>query len=86
MGEAVGSWEDFAALLDENDPDGLVKELELWPCSEKKSSNWTEGTHLQFGITSILCEGAGAIYTKEENIASGAVLMKSIAEHHAGGK
>jgi len=84
LGSAVGTWMDFAAVLDQNDPRGLVKEMELWPCDEKKGNNWTEGTHLQFGITSVLCEGAGALYTKEENVASGGVLMKSIAEHYAG--
>ena len=84
MGNAVGTWTEFAALLDRNDPDGLVKEMELLPCKETNATQWTEGTHFQFGITSVLCEGAGAIYTKEENVASGAVLMKTIAEHYHG--
>lgn len=48
------------------------------------SVSWTEGPHEQFGITAILCEGAGAFYTKEKNLESGEVLIKSIAEYYQG--
>ena len=54
------------------------------PEKEENATQWAEGTHLQFGITSILCEGAGALYTKQENVDSGVVLMKTIAEHYKG--
>ena len=84
LGDTVGSWTEFAALLDRNDPEGLVKEMELWPLKEANATQWTEGTHFQFGITSVLCEGAGALYTKKENVNSGIVLMKTIAEHYRG--
>ena len=86
LGTQLGTWEDFAATLDRNDPNGLVEIMQLMPCEEDKGSQWTQGTHLQFGITSVLCEGAGAILTKEDNLASGAVLMQSIAEHYSGTK
>ncbi len=84
LGSVLGTWEQFEATLDKNDPDGLVKEMELWPCKESKGNQWAEGTHLQFGITSVLCEGAGAIYTKQENLDSGVVLMKGVAAHYGG--
>jgi zinc carboxypeptidase len=84
LGKAVGSWTKFAALMDQKDPEGLVKEMELWPCKKDKGNQWTEGTHLQFGITSVLCEGAGTLYTKKENVDSGVVLMKTIAAHYKG--
>ncbi len=86
LGETLGSWNEFAALLVQNDPEGLVKEMELWPSSEEKAKQWTEGVHCQFGITSVLCEGAGLLYTKKENVDSGHVLMKTIAEHYKGPK
>ncbi|MBN2311239.1 MAG: hypothetical protein JXR94_19835 [Candidatus Hydrogenedentes bacterium] len=86
MGDAVGSWEELAARIKRNDPNGLFQEMQRWPCKEEKGNQWTEGTHLQFGITSVLCEGAGAIYTKQDNVDSGAILMQCIAEHYAGVK
>ena len=60
----------------------LLKEMERWPLDEKKANQWAEGAHFQFGITSILCEGAGALYTKKENTDSGAVLVKTIGEYY----
>ncbi|MCP4639512.1 MAG: carboxypeptidase family protein, partial [bacterium] len=84
MGDMVGTWTEFAATLAKNDTGGLFKAMEEWPCKEKSATQWTEGTHIQFGVTSVLCEGAGAIYTKEENVASGATLMETIAEHYKG--
>lgn len=86
LGTTVGSWAELAGVLERNDPEGLVKEMELWPCKAQKANQWTEGTHLQFGITSVLCEGGGALYTQKENTDSGVVLIKTITEHYKGVK
>jgi hypothetical protein len=84
LGERFGEWTDLAALLEENDTEDLLKEMDRWPLDEKKANQWAEGAHFQFGITSILCEGAGALYTKKENTDSGAVLVKTISEYYTG--
>jgi hypothetical protein len=84
LGGVLGSWEAMNARLQENDPDDLVKAMEKHPCKKSAGTHWTQGPHLQFGVTAVLCEGAGNIYTKAENIESGAVLMKTIAAHYNG--
>ena len=43
---------------------------------------WTDGPHLQFGISAVLCEGGSHAKTKELNQAGGVVLVKSIAEFY----
>ena len=45
---------------------------------------WTDGPHMQFGISSVLCEGASHAKTKELNQASGVVIAKSLAEYYRG--
>ena len=45
---------------------------------------WTDGPHMQFGISSVLCEGASHAKTKELNQASGIVIAKSLAEYYRG--
>jgi len=50
------------------------------------STTWTGGPHSQFGITAILCEGAGALFTKEENVESGKVIIKAVADYYSGNK
>jgi len=64
----------------------LVKPLALRKEPKYNSTSWSDGPHKQFGITAFLCEGAGNIYTKEENMASGAVLLKSVVEYWKGTK
>ena len=48
------------------------------------STHWNYGPYIQFGISSFLCEGAGSFRSKQKNLASGAVLMKSISEYYKG--
>ena len=45
---------------------------------------WSSGPHAQFGVTAFLCEGAGALYTKKQNVDSGVLLIKSLAEYYKG--
>ena len=51
----------------------------LWPGNAAYRNN---GPHVQFGITTVLCEGTGQFTTKPQNLDSGVVLMKSIAEYY----
>ena len=76
----VGPWTEFRDLIEKNDPKDLVEPLAVR--DPGTPTYWSAGTFLQFGITSVLCEGAGAIDTKEDNIESGKVLMKSICEYY----
>ncbi|HPG68998.1 MAG TPA: M14 family zinc carboxypeptidase [Candidatus Hydrogenedentes bacterium] len=83
MGSALPEWTALREAIEANDPDNLVKPL----TAHYKGGNptyWSNGPHLQFGITSVLCEGGGAICTKSENEASGAALMKGIAQYYEG--
>lgn len=85
MGSVLEPWTEFRDILKQNDPDTLIKPLAVREGMPGYGSvSWTEGPHEQFGITAILCEGAGAFYTKEKNIESGEVLIKSIAEYYQG--
>lgn len=80
MGKKVEDWESLRDIIIANDKDNLIKPLKT---REQSGENtWTGGPHRQFGISAFLCEGAGSLYTKEENIQSGIVLMKSIAEYY----
>jgi hypothetical protein len=45
---------------------------------------WSIGPHHQFGITAFLCEGGGGIYTKKENMQSGATILEALGEYYAG--
>jgi hypothetical protein len=80
----LGPWTDFRDIVEKHDVNDVVRTPEEWPFKESKSNQWTEGTHMQFGITSVLCEGGGALYTREENVESGVVLMRAIAEYYEG--
>lgn len=85
MGGALGPWTDLKEIMKKNDPTKLVKPLK----TAKKPSGttqWNNGPHVQFGITTVLCEGAGSFTTKQENLDSGVVLMKSIAAYYRGAR
>ncbi len=83
IGSTLGPWTEFRDIIKKNDPDSLVKPLAVREGMPGYGAvSWTEGPHEQFGITAILCEGAGAFYTKEINVVSGEVLIKSIAEYY----
>lgn len=83
MGTAVEQWTELRDIIQRNDPKKLIKPLKI---TEKEGSGtyWNNGSHQQFGITTFLCEGAGSFYTKQENLESGVVLMKSIVEFYKG--
>jgi len=85
IGTALGPWTDLRDALERHDGQDLVKPLRV---NTKKPTltYWTHGPHRQFGVTAVLCEGAGAIDTKQENLDSGVVLMKGLAEYYRGTK
>ena len=43
---------------------------------------WCSGTHMQFGVTAFCCEGGGDMYTKDENLHVGKVLMKTLYHYY----
>jgi len=83
MGTQLPPWTELRETIERNDPDNLIKPLAV---AEKPGnpSHWNNGPHVQFGISTVLCEGAGSIITKEENMASGKILMKSLAQYYRG--
>jgi len=83
IGKALGPWEELRDLLQKHDVRKLVKPLRLQP---KPSSPmyWDGGPHRQFGVTSVLVEGTGALLTRQDNLDTGSVLMRSIVEYYGG--
>jgi hypothetical protein len=75
--------EELRKILQKNDPDKFIKPLAVKNKPEDDLTYWDNGAHAQFGITAVLCEGAGDIMTKEENKTSGSIIMKSLAEYYA---
>lgn len=82
FGGALGSWEGLRDAIMRNDPTGLIKPLKTGKGDQ--GSYWTTGPHIQFGVSAVLCEGAGAIYTQHENLASGVALIRGISEFYRG--
>ncbi len=74
------AWMRLRDAIEAADPQDLIKPLAL---SREEGqygpTTWSGGPHRQFGITAVLCEGGGALYTKEENLASGVALIRGIA-------
>lgn len=75
------AWKRFRDVIEKNDTPGLIDSLHL-DQNPDNVTHWTDGPHRQFGITAILCEGSGGIFTKAENLKSGKILMQSIAEFY----
>lgn len=84
MGTTAGPWTELRDILDRNDTQNLIKTLTLDSATDP--SYWTIGPHKQFGITAFLCEGGGSLSSKQSNLTSGAILMKSIVEYYKGTK
>jgi hypothetical protein len=53
---------------------------------EGGTGTWSGGPGQQFGVTNLLCEGGAGLHTKEENIDSGVVLIKALADYYRGTK
>ncbi len=85
--ERLPSWTKWKDILLELDGEKLIKPLALRDSKPGYgATSWEFGPHVQFNITTVLCEGGGAIYTKEENTKSGEILMESIDKYYKGAK
>lgn len=99
--DRLGDWTVLAEIMARHDRDSvlidadglatrqgqggrLVKPLKTQPA--KTSVMWTDGPHMQFGITCVLCEGGSHAKTKELNQAGGHVIVRSLAEYYSGEK
>lgn len=83
MGASVGAWTELRDAIRRNDTRGQFKPLRVLT-SPLSPTHWCSGTHKQFGLSAFCCEGGGDIYSKEETLRTGAVLMKSLAEYYRG--
>jgi hypothetical protein len=85
VGDKVADWTKFRDIIRSNDPDTLIEPLDVRKGEPGYGYvSWSAGPHKQFGVTSVLCEGAGSIYTKSDNLRTGEILMRSIAEYYKG--
>ncbi len=82
----LGPWTRLRDLIEQFDEQDLHKPLGGRTSLGNLSTSWGNAPQRQFGITSFLCEGGGGIFTKEENLASGVVLIKSLAAYYKGSK
>ncbi len=83
FGNSLGSVDDFESILNRLDTGALIIPLKA-RTNEINGTYWSGGPHQQFGISGFLCEGAGAIYTKEENKESGRILARGLSEFYRG--
>ena len=74
--------EGLAAQDEDGNGGQLMKPLAVMEA--KNGVQWTDGPHLQFDISTILCEGGSHAKTKELNMGAGAVIVKSLAEYYVG--
>jgi hypothetical protein len=79
FGTKLGSFEEFKNIVADNDPGGLIKPLAVRKNPIKLTVMWSSGVYAQFGITTVLCEGAGRWTSKQKSLDAGMILMKSIA-------
>ena len=83
FGTTVGPFKKLKQIVAKNDPKGLIKPLAIRKTQSKQDQTWwSYGPHVQFGITTVLCEGSGKWTSKQDSLDAGAILMKSIAEHY----
>ena len=80
----MGTWDDFKVIVDKYDVNDLINTPWTRRVARDKHELWTEGPYLQFGITAILVEGSKDLLAVDQNLESGAVLMKSLSEFYAG--
>ena len=83
FGDLLGPWQDLREVIEQRDPDGLIKPLAIRERAGN-GSHWNNGPHLQFGISTVLCEGAGGWTCKQMSLDAGAILMQGLAEFYRG--
>jgi len=82
VGKQVGPVSEFGKMLDGVDTENLINPLRRKEGGAR--TKWSLGPHKQFGITAFLCEGGGGIHTKEDNMQSGAVIIKALGRYYKG--
>jgi hypothetical protein len=81
------SWERLRDILIKNDPDKLAEPLKLdSKPAISNSTKWHGGPHVQFGISTFLCEGSGDWSRKEDSLNAGVLLIRSLVEFYQGVK
>ncbi len=83
FGTSVGEWTQLKNTLAELDVDQLIKPLALRDPERRPQATWTRGPLTQFGITSILCEGANT-FNQQQNLTSGQTLIHALARFYKG--
>lgn len=81
MGTVVGSWTEFRDLLSANDAQKLFSSLTALT-DTPTPTHWTSGTHVEFGTSAFCVEGGAALYTKDQNLAAGAILMETLHDFY----
>ena len=85
IGEKLGEWTEFRDIIRSHDPDTLIEDLDLREGEPGYGYvSWAAGPHKQFNVSSVLCEGAGSLYTKDDNLQSGKILIRSIEKYYSG--
>jgi hypothetical protein len=86
IGTKTGDWTEWRDILKGMAPPSLMQEMVLRPEPAYGGVSWEYGPHVQFGITGVLCESGGALYTKAENLKSGELLIESLSMFYKGTK
>ncbi len=75
-----GTWRDLRNITLGYDRRGLCKPLREMEVADKVYRSWGHGPFQKYGVTSFGCEGAGTICTKEDNLETGRILIRGLAE------
>lgn len=78
----IGSYTVLRDMMEENDPDDLIKPLAANGQGKMSNPTIDSGFSYQFGVTSVLVEGGGLLDTQDENKESGAIMAKSIMQFY----
>jgi hypothetical protein len=82
IGNEIGPWTDLRDVMVANDPAAWIEPLRIDEANPETSTYWTDGPHLQFGVTTVLVEGSGNIMTQEANMETGRILIESISAYY----
>ena len=79
--QPLGGLARFVKILKQNDTQSQFNPVQNLT-TKPSPTHWCSGTHLQFGVTAFCCEGCGGMFTKEQNLHVGAVLMKTLDDYY----
>jgi hypothetical protein len=97
--DGLGEWTVLAQVMARHDSESALVDVEglaaregqegrlIKPLKTQLAENsvmWTDGPHMQFGMSCVLCEGGSHAKTKELNQAGGRVIALSLAEYYTG--